>query len=272
MYLLSCLFPSKLKLHIFLFATNLQGTKKSLNALFSNVHRVLHDVPSSYKYTHLKHQTVVKLIKEKDYMSGKLECHLYKTEMTYAEAVQAIIDLNGENDPIPRDLGDFFLGAISQTIDHTIFIVKLTIGKQTDANRREVTVYGVYTEYLFKGDKAHSTGRNAIVLVYNGIDYFAPATPKAVVKLTSAASMASTHLNDAMRQVQGILDAIPPSDARAHLSKSLMYMGASKNIWKGQSSQPEQRRVQICRLLFLFLRLNLLRRRKPPGSALRLLL
>ena len=81
MYLLSCLFSSKLKLHMFSFVTNLQGTKKSLNALFSNVHRVLHNVLGGYKYTHLKRQNIVKLIKERDYMSGKLERHLNKTSI-----------------------------------------------------------------------------------------------------------------------------------------------------------------------------------------------
>ena len=147
--------------------------------------------------------------------------------MTYEEAVTVIIELNSENDQIPRDLGDFILAAISQTIGRSILVVKPTIEKQVDLNGREVTVYGAYMEYLFKGDKTRSSPN--IV----GINYFAPATPKEIVRLTSAASMASTHLNDAMRQVQGILDAIPPSDARSHLSKSLMHMGASKKYLEG---------------------------------------
>ena len=113
------------------------------------MHRTLHDLPEGYKFLHLKRQTVKKLIQDRNYMSGKLKCHLNKTKLTYEEAVTAIIDNNTEQDKLPRDLGDFMLAAISQTIERTILVVKPTIETKKDANGIEQTVYNAYTEYLF---------------------------------------------------------------------------------------------------------------------------
>ena len=95
------------------------------------------------------------------------------------------------------------------------------------------TVYNVYTEYLFKEAKKRHAGADLIILVYNGLDYYSPATPKDIVRLTSAATLAATHVNDAICQVSGIVEAIPPSDAKGHLSKALMHMGAAKQYLHG---------------------------------------
>ena len=198
---------------------------KSLNAVFSNIHRMVHGLPEGLQFTHLKRATIINLIKEWEYLSGKLSRHLDKTTLTYQEAVEAIM-ARDDDDPIPKDLGDFILAAISNTIKRPILVVKPTFEKVKDVNNIDRVVYGVFTEYLFNEDKEREVGSDLMIVVYNGLNYYAPATPKEIVRLTSAAFLAKTQLNDAIKQVEGILDAVPPSDAKLAIAACLKHMGA----------------------------------------------
>ena len=81
-------------------------------------------------------------------------------------------------------------------------------------------------------------------MVYNGIDYYAPAVPKQIVRMMRAASTAMTQICDAMAQVNTILEHLPGSPARDALSKALSFMGHLKITSKGHAWQPEQQLPQ----------------------------
>ena len=68
------------------------------------------------------------------------------------------------------------------------------------------------------------------MLVYNGIDHYAPAVPKQITTLMSAVPNAKTCLVDAINQVEDMLETVPPSDARVALTKSLRFMGAKRSL------------------------------------------
>ena len=193
---------------------------------------MVHGLPEGFQFTHLKRATIINLIKEREYLSGKLSRHLDKTSLTYQEAVEVII-AGGDDDPIPKDLGDFILAAISNTIKRPILVVKPTFEKVRDVNNIERVMYGVFTEYLFNEDKEREVGSDLMIVVYNGLNHYAPATPKEIVRLTSAADLAKTQLNDAIKQVEGILDAVPPSDARLAIAACLKHMGAGRKYLEG---------------------------------------
>ena len=93
---------------------------------------MVHGLPEGLQFTHLKRATIINLIKEREYLSGKLSRHLDKTTLTYQEAVEAIM-AQGDDDPIPKDLGDFILAAISNTIKRPILVVKPTFEKVKDS-------------------------------------------------------------------------------------------------------------------------------------------
>ena len=69
-----------------------------------------------------------------------------------------------------------------------------------------------------------------MIVVYNGLNYYAPATPKEIVRLISVAFLVKTQLNDAIKQVEGILDAVPPSDAKLAITACLKHMGGRTKV------------------------------------------
>ena len=72
-----------------------------------------------------------------------------------------------------------------------------------------------------------------LVIVYNGIDYYAPTAPKEVAPMTRNCTAASTHIKDAIDLVSKIVDNIPPSNACVSLSKSVKLMRAANSHLEG---------------------------------------
>ena len=66
-------------------------------------------------------------------------------------------------------------------------------------------------------------------MVWNGIDYYAPTLPKEIVNLTKSTTSATTHLGDAIKLIEKVLEDIPGSTASDVLMKSLRYMKAAKS-------------------------------------------
>ena len=131
------------------------------------------------------------------------------------------------------NLGDFILGAISLTIQIPILVVKPMIECKKDNNGAVKTVYNAHVEYLFRGDRKKTTGSDLIVVVYNDLDYYAPAIPKKIRVLTTGAVHAKGSLIDAISQVEEVLETVPASDAHIALTTSLKFMGAAKQYLTG---------------------------------------
>ena len=129
------------------------------------------------------------LVEKRDEFLPRIGEHLHKSKLSYKDAVQAIRERD-EEEPIPKDLGDFILAAISLVIREPILVVKPVIETTKDPNGRTTTVYNCKVEYLFDKDRKKTAGSDIIVMVYNGLDYYSPAVPKEIAKLTSGASIA----------------------------------------------------------------------------------
>ena len=199
-----------------------------MNALFSNIHRQVFDWPVGYNYRGLKRQVLVDLVDKRDEMADKLDTHLKKSKLSYQEAVEAIHERDSD-EPIPSNLGDFIVAAISVVIGKPIYVVKPIIERVKDANSMVKTVYNAEVEYLFKDDRRAGSGSDLIMLVFNGLDHYAPAVPKPIATLSSASQAARTLLVDAIFQVEDMLGSVPPSEAKISLTKSLRFMGAAKD-------------------------------------------
>ena len=91
-----------------------------------------------------------------------------------------------------------------------------------------VTNYYANVDYLFHRDKKAGKGSDLLLMVWNGIDYYAPALPKEIVNLTKSTTSATTHLGDAIKLIEKVSD-IPGSTASDVLMKSLWYMRAAKS-------------------------------------------
>ena len=92
-------------------------------------------------------------------------------------------------------------------------------------------------EYLFHKDanKANSRSPDLVIVVYNGIDYYVPTTPKEITHMTHNCIMASTHIEDTVGVIDKIVLDLPPSTAHDSLTKSLKFMRAVNIQLEGTS-------------------------------------
>ena len=193
--------------------------------------------PSEHNYNHLKREVLINLIDEREEFSPRLQHHLDKQLLSYKDAVLEI-HARDKDEPIPDALGDLILAAISLTIKLPIFVIYPTVDKETDEGTGcTVTKNFAHVEYLFKKDanKAKARTPDLLVVVYNGIDYYALTAPKEVAKMTRNCTSASTNLEDTMDMISKIVTDLPPSDARGVLCKSLKFMGAAQSLLEGTS-------------------------------------
>ena len=155
-----------------------QTSTKLLNSIFANFHQMVHSWPDGHTHKHLKHEVLVNLIDDREYYATKLQHHLDKQSLTYKDAV---IEINNRDDDqaIPLALGDFIIGAISLMMKIPMFIIHPTVDKTKDVNDWPVTENHANIEYLFCQDanKAQTCSPDLVVMVYNGLDYFALTLP-----------------------------------------------------------------------------------------------
>ena len=192
----------------------------------------MHGWPEGHKWKHLKRSVLTDLVEDRNDLLTSLSRHLHKSTLTYEEAVNAI--RNSDNlEEIPPHLGDFIIAAISYTINRTIVLIKPTIEKYTDPNAIEKVRYNCKQEFLFSEDKGAGKGTDLIVLVFNGFDYYAPAQPRYIIKLTRCAANAMNFIEDATAEINSIMSSVPPSDTRTTMTKALRAMGAAKGYLAG---------------------------------------
>ena len=67
------------------------------------------------------------------------------------------------------------------------------------------------------------------MVVYNGLDYYTPTTPKEVAAMTCDTTTMSTQLDDAIGLIKKVVGDLPPSTACDSLTKSLRFMGAAQS-------------------------------------------
>ena len=192
--------------------------------------------PVRHTYKHLKREVLYNLIDEREEYCMKLQFHLDKQDMCYRDAVLEINKRDGDED-IPPALGDFILVAISLTIKLPIYVIYLTVEHTMDANDRPVTKYFQNIEYLFCKDanKAKSQSPDLIVVVFNGLDYYAPTALKEIAHMTRNVTTASTHIEDTVSLVDKIVLDLPPSTTCDSLTKSLKFMRAANIQLEGTS-------------------------------------
>ena len=112
----------------------------------------MYDWPNGHTFKHLKRQVVVDLVDKCDMYADKLETHLKKTKLSYQEAVEEIRQQDDE-EPIPSNLSDLVIAAISLVIKQPIIVIKPVIECVKDRNNIVKTVYNTEVEYLFKQDR-----------------------------------------------------------------------------------------------------------------------
>ena len=192
--------------------------------------------PDGHTHKHLKREVLVNLIEDREYYATKLQHHLDKQEKTYKEAVIEIKERD-EVQPIPEALGDFVIAAISLTMKIPVFVIYPTVDRTTDVNNRPVTQNHANIEYLFRQDanKARTRSADLVVMVFNGLDYYAPTLPREIASMSRNCAAASTFIEDAFNIINKVHSSLPTSTARESLAKSLKFMRAANAHLEGTS-------------------------------------
>ena len=189
-----------------------------------------------HTHKHLKCEVLVNLIDDWEYYAPKLQLHLDKQDLTYKNAV---IEINNHDDdePIPAALGDFVIGAISLMTKIPIFIIYSTVDRTTDVNDRPVMENHANIEYLFRQDanKAQTHSSDLVVMVYNGLDYYAPTLLREIAEFSRNCAAASNLIEDTFSIVKKVIVELPSSTACESLSKCLKFMGAANSHLEGTS-------------------------------------
>ena len=143
---------------------------------------------------------------------------------------------DGDED-IPTALGDFILAAISLTIKIPIYVIYLTCDQMREVNDWPVTKFMANIEYLFRKDanQAKTKSPDLLVVIYNGLDYYAPTAPEEIASMTRNCTTASTHIEDTVGLIDKIVVDLPSSTARESLIKSLKFMWAANLHLEGTS-------------------------------------
>ena len=190
----------------------------------------------AHTHKHLKREVLYNLITEQEDYVTKLQFHLDKQELCYRDTILEIHKRDG-NEDIPAVLSDFILVAISLTIKIPIFVIYPMVDRTTDANNQPVMKFMPNIEYLFCKDanKAKSRSLDLVVVVYNGIYYYAPSTTKEIAHMICNCMTASTHIEDTVGLIDKIVLDLPPSTARDSLMKSLKFMRAVNIQLEGTS-------------------------------------
>ena len=106
-----------------------------------------------------------------------------------------------------------------------------------DLNDRPVTKFMPNIEYLFRKDanRAKTKSPDLLVVVYNGLDYYAPTALKEIASMTRNCTTASMHIEDAVSLIDKIVVDLPSSTAHESLIKSLKFMQAANLHLEGTS-------------------------------------
>ena len=192
--------------------------------------------PDGHTLKHLKHEVLLNLIEKREAFSTKLQHHLDKQPLSYKDAVLKINSRDSDGE-IPSALGDFILAAISLMIGIPVFLVYPTVERSKDNNDRPVVTNAAHMEYLFQKDanRAKNHMPDLLVVIYNGIDYYAPTAPKEVAPMTRNCTAASTHIEDAIELLTKIVDDLLPLNAWVSLLKSVKLMQAANSHLEGIS-------------------------------------
>ena len=197
---------------------------------------MVHGWPVGHTHKHLKRKVIYNLVEDRKEYAMKLQFHLDKQDLTYMDAVLEINKRNGDEE-IPPALGDFILAAISLRIKILIYMIYPTVQHMKDVNDWPVMKFMPNIEYLFRKDvnQAKTKSPDLIVVVYNGLDYYAPTAPKEITHMTRNCTTVSTHIKDAVGLIDKIVLDLPPSTAHDRLTKSLKFMWAVNLHLEGTS-------------------------------------
>ena len=215
----------------------MQGaTKKTSLSLFENILHQLDNLPEWYTARHLKRQVLNYAVQNRSFLIEEFPQHLEKTNKSYYKIIE---DLCIEKNAIGY-AADFLIAVCRLVLQIPIVIIRPYAvkyqGPGSKGRTRSTTSTDYYCKQVFlcEADKKLEVPRDVpIVLVHNGIDFYAPARliPIAVVK--AKADLTIAKMEKAHKMAEEVVGLSPgKTDMRAAWSQVSVHLGAAIQIAK----------------------------------------
>ena len=192
-----------------------------------NILKQLPRLPEGYQWHHLKCQVLANTLVHHHELHDVLQPHVEKTELSFSELCEHFA--NAKNNSImPHAAGDFIIFACRLFIKQPIVIVKPYI--KPKKKRSDDDEYGFQKVYMNEEDANLSPEDFGIVMVFNGLNYYAPAMENVICELSDDLTSVRTHTVDALDRANELLAKLPQSGCKDSLSKAALHMRAAKDF------------------------------------------
>ena len=162
-------------------------------------------------------------------MYDDLQEHVDKSELSYADICEHFANTKGEV-TMPPGTGDFIIFATRLFIQQPIVIIKPSIKKKGRKKDNEYVFEKVFVNEL---DKKLDKSEIGIVLVWNGLDYFAPAMEKVICEISDDLIYSQSNLLYTLDKSIELQGKLPPSASKDTLGKAIIHMRAAKEFLCG---------------------------------------
>ena len=146
--------------------------------------------------------------------------------MSYQEICEHFARATSES-RIPHGAGDFMIFATRLFLDEPIVIIKPSIRTK---GRQEDNEYVVEKCFINDEDKCLDKDEFNIIMVWNGLDYYAPAMEAMICEVSDDLTFCKSQLGDALQRCVKLEAKLPTSKSKEMLSKSILHMQAVKDM------------------------------------------
>ena len=112
-------------------------------------------------------------------------------------------------------------------MDEPIVIIKPSICTK---GRQEDNEYVVEKTFINDEDKCLDKDEFNIIMVWNGLDYYAPAMQATICEVSDDLTFCKSQLGDALQRCVELEAKLPTSKSKEMLSKSILHMRAAKDM------------------------------------------
>ena len=166
------------------------------------------------------------LVKRHD-LYDRLKEHVDKSELSYADICEHFTNAKGTT-VMPHGTGDFIIFATRLFIKQPIVIIKPVL--KTKRKRNDDEHFTIEKVFIDDEDKNLDKSEIIICLIWNGLNYFAPAMEHIICELSDNLNFTRSNQMDALERSVQLLAKLPPSGSKESLGKAILHMRAAKEF------------------------------------------
>ena len=166
------------------------------------------------------------LLKRHD-LYDRLKEHVDKSELSYADICEHFANAKGTT-VMPHGTGDFIIFATRLFIKQPIVIIKPVL--KTKWKRNDDEHFTIEKVFIDNEDKNLDKSEITICLIWNGLNYFAPAMERIICELSDDLNFTCSNQMDTLERSVQLLAKIPPSGSKDSLGKAILHMREAKEF------------------------------------------